>query len=563
MCVFGALSMSKNFLKSTTSAGHIFYFVYQTQFVRRVALLLLLSFLVQPVHRSYAEEIVVDPSSVPEKSDSISVPEPVTVEIPIPPTDAVDDVESQDTANEAVVEGDEADIVSSVEIGELVAEVDPSPAGDVVVTTPTERVSTTTFFEFGNESESQVEPSIPAGSDADEMAEDSNVLEDGSVGFEGVSNEQIEFEEASDTESLPGAIEGVAASSTDVDDEPILPLVHETFSGAEIRFDKSDCVQVDDGSFYCQPGASGEAVRDSLVALPDSDGDLEIFIVKGESYFQLTNNSVDDSAPYYDSVSKTVVWHRLLDDRYRIMAFDLESGEEFSLTDGEYNDMEPARHGDAIVWQRWVGDAWQVMLWQDGELTQLTEGVSHHLSPSVYDDLVLWRTVVDSGSKVLESFDIRTGRHTVIDDPEEAAMVNPRMVMVYEAVYENGDRVTRGVDITTGKIVSLGVLPVELPDELPDTDATGEVRALIQAKPGEQELPELDEAEPVPANDPPSVDGPLTLVLPSSTPGMANEGEPHPEVVASTSTAALAAVPDLVEFDLIIPPATSTQLVAE
>jgi hypothetical protein len=61
------------------------------------------------------------------------------------------------------------------------------------------------------------------------------------------------------------------------------------------------------------------------------------------------------------------------------------------------------------------------------------------------------------------------------------------MVVMYEAMYENGDIVTKGFDLVSGKIVPLQALPKQLPSELPDAEPTEEVRALIQSKPEPKE----------------------------------------------------------------------------
>jgi hypothetical protein len=54
-------------------------------------------------------------------------------------------------------------------------------------------------------------------------------------------------------------------------------------------------------------------------------------------------------------------------------------------------------------------------------------------------------------------------------------------------VYENGDVVTRGVDLKTGEIVSLEATPAELPEDIPESESTGETRALITSKPSQKE----------------------------------------------------------------------------
>jgi hypothetical protein len=76
-----------------------------------------------------------------------------------------------------------------------------------------------------------------------------------------------------------------------------------------------------------------------------------------------------------------------------------------------------------------------------------------------------------------------TKRTTVIEDVEAGSrLTNPRMVIVYDAVTENGDVVSVGYDPESGERLTLGTLPAELPERIPESEQTGETRALIQNK---------------------------------------------------------------------------------
>lgn len=533
-------SKTNNLSNIQSSGGSLFVFVYKTTLIRRLVFVLLLSFLIQPVHRAYADDSVVSAPSDTDAGAALEV-EPVSVEIPLPPeTSNSNTVSSEDTSSSSLVTTDSPGEESEDQQGDVV--------GEEVQTSNSSETSTSSQGTNSNvESESATASTTETTSTST-----SNVNVGGDEDVPSTSETEV-------LDTVSELLSTTTASSSE-DLEPILPLVHESFGDNEVRFKKDDCVQVDDGSYYCQPAAVVGNARDAVISAPDEQGDLEIFLVKNGEYFQLTNNEVDDGAPYYDSQSETMVWHQLSGETYTVQAFDFESGQSSALTSGDTNDMEPARYGDVTVWQRWVDGVWQIMLDRDGEVTQLTEGGSHHLTPSVYDGLVLWRTVEGSGLKILESYDLKTGKHTVIDDPEEAAMVNPRMVMVYEAVYDNGDRVTRGVDIETGKIISLDTLPVDLPDTLPESDATGETRALIQVKPGTKEVG-TELLEPVPVGDPPVPLDPFTLVLTSasgtSTDTIADESVVTEVVTVATSTSEAVTLSD---FELVIPRATSTQV---
>jgi hypothetical protein len=322
------------------------------------------------------------------------------------------------------------------------------------------------------------------------------------------------------------------------------------------QFARGDCVHVGDGSYYCGRGTDAVAA-DALYAAPDADGDLEIHLTRGGATTKLTDNQLDDAAPHYDQRSDTVVWHRLINDRYQIVSYDLADAEETILTNTSVNDMEPTRFGDATVWQRWVDNNWEIMLLQDDELLQLTSNAVNDIAPTITEDLIMWRTVTADG-QVLSLYDRASGNVRVLEDAEiGASLGNPRLMLVFDALTDTGDVVTRGLDPKTGELVPLGTLPVPLPEELPDTDQTGETRALIQSKlsPGRDEGSDEDDLATTTATSSPPIDtDPNTA---TNTHTLVIEGEPAAtsteDVSSATTSTTSQAIPDLV-----IPPPAST-----
>ena len=80
------------------------------------------------------------------------------------------------------------------------------------------------------------------------------------------------------------------------------------------------------------------------------------------------------------------MWHSLLNDRYQIISYDLETEEEMQLTNTRYNNMEPTAYDDITVWQAWVGNNWEVMLYDGSSTTRLTNNDGHDISPHVRGD---------------------------------------------------------------------------------------------------------------------------------------------------------------------------------
>ncbi len=546
MCVL-LLTNEMNFraTNSTSSRSTLYRLVFGARISTCVLFLLFISFLLQPFHRLQAEELGDGSNEDTSTLEITSSDDELVVspEIPVPPP------ETEALVNETnadVQEDHEPDQFPDGEAGadpessngDHYEDVSPTAtSADLVSDRPDEVVelaSTTTISTTTGELSSTTPPEDISGISTDSGSEPTNPeITPGTS-----STSPLEGQELSEEIAVPTTTES-------------LPLVHESYSDREVRFLKSDCVQVGNGSYYCQPAGSAASTRDALVAEPDSDGDLEIFLIKDGQYYQLTHNTVDDAAPYYDGRSKTMVWHRLHhNDRYIIMEYDFETATESIVSETGYNEMEPTRFGNKTVWQRWVEDRWHIVLNVDGKETLLTTADAHHLAPHIRGDLVMWQIVTAEGSKHLEIYDLLSGVYTTIDDAEGSAMTNPRMMMVYEAVYENGDVVTRGFDLQTGKVVALDTLPAEVPSELPESESTGEVRALLQNKPHQKEVAvqtgegESDGPNPLPE---PTATSTTELTLDLRSPTTTNDVE----LLTPTSTDPT--------FDLVIEPASSTQ----
>jgi hypothetical protein len=256
---------------------------------------------------------------------------------------------------------------------------------------------------------------------------------------------------------------------------------HTVETDSEYIFSNENCAQVANGSFYCfKESAPIPAYTDRVFLAPDADGDSEIFIEKSGEVMQLTVNTHDDGAPYYDENSNTIVFHRLVDARYQVFSLDLERMTEEQLTHGGANSMQPSRYDDVTVWQGWVGNDWEVMM-QDGERVEmLTDNTVHDVGPRINGNHIIWQTEKEGGWDI-RLYNILTKSIESIDDASGASIENPRLVLVYDAKHENGDTETLGYDLESGKSVSLSSEAPKVPQDLPDPDQTGEDRALINS----------------------------------------------------------------------------------
>lgn len=262
------------------------------------------------------------------------------------------------------------------------------------------------------------------------------------------------------------------------------------------QFAETECISVGDGSFYCSKAKKANSVvsEDAIFVQPDEDGDQEIFVAVGGKYTQITHNLYDDTAPYFDEISNSIVWQRLTEGRYQIVSYNITSEKETVLTNNTVNDMEPSRSGEYTVWQRWIEDNWEVMLYDGKEEVQITHSTTHDIGAHVKGGYVIWNTNNTRGERLVMVYEIETGLTSEIKDIDGGMVENPRFVLVYDTTHDNGDVITKGYDFESGQVVPLAALPHGMPTEIPEPDSTGEVRALIQTKSAnnEEEIVDLD-----------------------------------------------------------------------
>ena len=362
-------------------------------------------------------------------------------------------------------------------------------------TSDNETVSTTTATSAPATTENTETNTAPvnAGDGAETVSEvTENTTSTESAGVDSVDDQQRDdnpaeqgvAEQASSTES-----QAASTSTTALEDEPAAGV--QSAERGELEFVPSECVAVADGSYYCSKQKEsvvpeGEDIDWTVKALADADGDTEIYFYNGDELQQITSNLYDDAAPHYDAASHSIVWHRLVNDRYQIMSHDLTLRETTQLTQGSTNNMEPSRYGDYTVWQRWVDNNWEVMLLEDGVEQQISNNTYHDTLPDVQEGYIIWNShTVDSEPQVM-MYELTSGTRATIADTDGGQVVNPRFVLVYDTEFANGDLVTKGFDPESGSVITLAAQPADTPPEIPESDQTGETRALIQNKPARE-----------------------------------------------------------------------------
>ncbi len=292
-----------------------------------------------------------------------------------------------------------------------------------------------------------------------------------------------ESNEEAEESTINAESNSTSTATTTIEEVLVGPTITSVITeGLHHQFDEHQCVSVGDGSFYCSAQAETATVMsDGVYSAPDAEGDMEIFVTLNNETSQLTDNAIDDRAPFYDARSNRIVWHALINDRYQIMSHDLDTNQTVQLTETRSNNMEPTAYGDVTLWQAWMGNDWDIVMHTENVTTILTANERHDIAPHMRGKHVVWQTEASEGWKVA-LFDTETGATEFIESDAGGVPENPRFMLVYDATDENGDTATIGYDLDSKVAVPLGVLPAELPDELPEPDQTGEERALIQVR---------------------------------------------------------------------------------
>ena len=312
------------------------------------------------------------------------------------------------------------------------------------------------------------------------------------------------------------------------------------------QFSKQSCIAVGDGAYHCSNKSTDEVGMQSVASAKQGpSGNMEIFLQTSKNKErQITSNEFDDTAPHYDPESMRVVWHRLIDGRYQIILYDIMEDNESQLTFSKTNNMEPKVSDAGIVWQAWDGNDWEIMLFDGSYTEQLTNNDSQDVAPVIQDGYVLWN-VLGSDEQQARVYSLDTKETISIEGYEGGAIANPRFVLVYDTQFENGDVVTQSFDPTTGLSEPIAAKAAPEPINIPESDPTGEIRALLlQGKNQKEdgELFDLDQDDPQLPTISTSTPGTLNLSQPSD---VANDVVMQPQ---SDNTPQF----ELTEYDLVI-----------
>lgn len=459
------------------------YLIYSAFSLCLITILLAL-----PLAPVFADELI---SEIAETESAIADEPEVNEDIETP------DIDAENTVGVPDLEVDEIDVIDEVDVGNVVDvdfEVSDSHEQDVIGEEVLETVNEVDVPE--NEADDSVgDEVVPTeGDQIGELDIPENVSSDLATTTPDTPTESVLSESASTTVDAVEEDE-IVDEELVVDNEAfegeVAPIVTEATSTGEFAnavtnddnrfsFSKEECTVVGGDTYYCaKPTEVAEVTyNDRVFSAADEDGDTEIYIEKDGELTKITDNTSADDSPYYDDLSETIVWHRLVEARYQIMSYNLDDEEEIQMTSDRYNNMQPNQYGDITVWQGWVGNDWEIFQLVDDELTMITDNTTHDISPHINGTHIIWQSF-ETNAWVMKVYDTRTKVIETVEAGDGGSVENPRFVLVYDTKYDSGDVETKGYDLESGEVIALSAVPAPVPKEIPDPDQTGEERALV------------------------------------------------------------------------------------
>src|SRR3990167_454473 len=270
-----------------TQSPNLFKFMTASTVSYLAALLLCASFFLQGVNYAQAETLEGTDTASAEPQE-VSAPEPEPEPEPQEELVSEPDIVEEEVDSTPEVETVDSEIVTASDEPEDAFDTAPSEE-EILKSEETDPSTTTTDDVIEDEEPATTDDSVEQTDEQTETASSTELVE----------------------EELPGTTESVSVVQTDT----------------AYTFNQEECTKLATGSYYCLKPVV-DMLEDALFAAPDEDGDLEIFLVRGGVQSQVTSNQVDDAAPYFDENSNTIVWHRLHNDRFQIVSYEIDSGDD-------------------------------------------------------------------------------------------------------------------------------------------------------------------------------------------------------------------------------------------
>ena len=577
--------MNKTLNLSSTKSTQIWVYrvVHGTRLSVVAILLLFLSFLVQPFHQAYAQEALnletetedVDvanfasdvreqQSDTTANTEVVEESEETTPATEVPDSDEVvpslvADLSDVSTAPISPTNTFESTIdVTGTSTATTTNPVAPTNSNNSNAVTGSTDAATTTnpgvVTPVSTTTSTTTNPGTNINSDNSDINENTDPSENAddqeTNSNSGGSDESQDTVDTNDTDQTENS-----ADQEELEDR-VVEARSVTTNDNFYQFSRQSCVAVGDGTYHCSINTDEKIDANSTVyAAIGESKTSEIFLrTKRGEVIQVTDNDTEDTAPFYDPESLQVVWQRAIGGRQQIISYDILSQEETQLTFSRTNNMEPKVSEAGIVWQAWDGNDWEVMYF-DGDYTeQITDNLAQDVTPVIEDGYILW-TVLGEKEQKARVYSIADKEILTIEGHDGGAIANPRFILVYDTLFDNGDVVTKGFDPVTGLSAPIAAKPAPAPLEIPTPDPIGEVIALVQNKSSnEDELLDVETDDPALKTVSGGFDSNV-LDLSSSTPSSRPSVTPR----ALTEFDLILTSVDSVEDDVSTTTGTSTQ----
>jgi len=502
--------MNKTLNLSSTKGTQIWVYrvVHGTRLSVVAILLLFLSFLVQPFHQAYAQEALNLETEIEEvdvanfASDVRDQQSDTTAN-----TEMVEESEETTSATE-VPDSDELVPSLAADLGDVsTAPISPTDTFESTIDVTGTSTTTTPVTPTNSNNSNAVTGSTGAAtttntgvvtpvstttstttnpgtninsdnSDTNENTDPSENTDNQEINSNsGGSDEPQDTVDTNDTDQTENSSDQVEL------DDRVVEARSVTTNDNFYQFSRQSCVAVGDGTYHCSINTDEKIDANSTVyAAIGESKTSEIFLrTKRGEVIQVTDNDTEDTAPFYDPESLQVVWQRAIGGRQQIISYDIISQKETQLTFSRTNNMEPKVSEAGIVWQAWDGNDWEVMYF-DGDYTeQITDNLAQDVTPVIEDGYVLW-TVLGEKEQKARVYSIADKEILTIEGHDGGAIANPRFILVYDTLFDNGDVVTKGFDPVTGLSAPIAAKPAPAPLEIPTPDPIGEIIALVQNK---------------------------------------------------------------------------------
>lgn len=471
------------------------------------------------------EEVVEDVDESIEDVDLVEEVEEVQEDVPAV-EDSVADAETEEelggAENETIVtesdsstESVDDEVVNDSSASSTESEVDTSSASstdsgeesvDEETATSTEQITnaTSTDTTASSTEEASGDNNSMSGSDengnsnsSDDTSDDQDLnnnsdtsLEDEDISDNSTNNDSEEDDEVAieNEEDFQTGDEVIEEGVSDIVQEVVTLTRQLVTEENYYQFSRQSCAPVGDGTFHCSLKTGVDIDPQAVVyADQDEDGDMEIYMrtSKGDIN-KITDNDHDDTSPDFDAESMSIVWQQLIDGRYQVMKHDLLKEETTQLTFSRTNSMEPKVSSEGIVWQMWDGNDWEIVYFDGKFVDQITDNEAQDVTPVIEDGYILW-SILGGEDQEARVYSLDTKETLKISGHEGGAIANPRFVLVYDTMFDNGDIVTQGFDPATGLSAPISAQPSDKPIDIPNADPVGEIRALIQNKSSQKE----------------------------------------------------------------------------